>query len=785
MEGRTRLESWKEISSYLQRSVKTCQRWEIELGLPIHRLDGTPSARVFADPAELDAWMAEKLSHIRARPDARLRTKRSAKKALRIAVVGLALFAVAAVPAWLWIWHPAIKFPATTHCVAFLPLENPSGDAKLEAWRTSFPVLVTMDLVQSRVMGSVNSGSLFATLDQAGLWGVPRYSPEDVARLGPKIGCGPVATGSLTRSREGIVLDLAIRNEQTGEVMYSFHETVADEEGLFDLADRLSTRIKFAFNIPRRLIAHDIDEKVGDITTRSPDALHFYCQGDRLVWQGKAHEASLLFQKAVETDPRFAEAYYGLFRACRGTLAHDEIIRYGEKAVELSDRLNIWSRYQVRGDFYQNFRRDYDKAIAAYRGLLRIMDDDLAEYSLAQIYWDLEEYDKAIPLLEKARDRVRDNEYIVRLLAVCEAGLGDFKRAEKTLDEYLGANPKVSTNFLHIRAVYAADQGNFDEALTFMDQLQKLYPNSQRYVRYGKSPVLITMDDFARAERELQAIVAGEEKTQRVYAAMGLVGVYLTQGKLQKAQEEALRGIELAESLGDPGWLKQSHFNKACLDRLSGDLAAALRHVGLACPDTGAAGIYDLGALHLKAMLYLDMGRMDEFEKDLEGIRGLVLREKYPKLMRAYYHLLGQRELRANNVDKAIDYFWKALKLLPSPMGKSNADTDSARYFYSLAEAYLRAGAYSRAAEMYAKVPPYWEQRFNSGDIYARAFYGRAKALELFSGGAGLTDGQRRAERAKAVESYRKFLSLWGQADPVFASDVADARRRLAVLEAE
>ncbi|MGZ8877326.1 MAG: tetratricopeptide repeat protein, partial [Candidatus Aminicenantales bacterium] len=364
-------------------------------------------------------------------------------------------------------------------------------------------------------------------------------------------------------------------------------------------------------------------------------------------------------------------------------------------------------------------------------------------------------------------------------------GQGDFKRAEKTLDEYLEANPKVSTNLLHIRAVYAADRGEFDEALSFTDRLQSLYPNDSRYVRYGKSPVLITMDDFPRAERELQTIVSGEEKTQRVYAAMGLVGVYLTQGKLQKAQEEALRGIELAESLGDPGWLKMSHFNKACLDRLSGDLAEALRHVGLACPDTGAAEIYDLGTLHLKAMIYLDMGRTDEFEKELEGIRGLVLREKYPKLMRAYYHLLGQQELQANNADKAIDYFWKALKLLPSPMGKSNADTDSARYYFSLAEAYLKAGAYSRATEMYANVPPYWEQRFNSGDIYARAFYGRAKALELFSEGAGLTDVQRRAERAKAVESFKKFLSLWGQADPVFRPEVDDARKRLAALEAE
>ena len=785
MEGRTRLESWKEISGYLQRSIKTCQRWEIELGLPIHRLDGTPSARVFANPAELDAWMAEKLSHIRERPGAASTNGWDAKKALRIAAGTLAVLTTAAIPARLWIWHPPVDFPPATTCVAFLPLENVTGDAKLEAWRTSFPQLVTMDLVQSRVIGSWNSGDLFLSLTDLGLWDVPKFSPEDVARIGQRIGCGHIATGNLARSGDGLALELAIRNPQTGEVTHSFRETCADEAGLFGLADDLSKKVKLALGIPRRLVVHDFDEKVGDITTLSPEAFHLYCQADRLIWQGKSYDASQLFQKAAESDPRFAEAYYGLFRACRGTLANDEIIRCGEKAVELSDRLNVWSRYQVRGDFYQNFKKDYEKAIAAYTGLLEIMGDDLAEYSLAQIYWDLEEYSKAIPLLEKARPRIKDNEHIVRLLAVCHAGQGDLARAEQVLDEHLETDPKVSMRFLHIRAVYAADQGKFEEALSFMDRMAELYPNSPRSVRYGRSPVLITMDDLGRARDVLRAIVDGEEETEKVYAAMGLMGISLTQGHIERAREEARRSIELAESLGDPGWLGMSHYNKACVDRLSGDLEEALREIALACPEIERAQIFDLGALHLKAVILLEMGRSAEFDKQLEGIRQLVEREKYPKLMRVYHHLLGLRDLRENRVERAIERFWQALKLLPSPMGKSNADADSARYYSSLAEAYLKAGIYSEAAEYFAKVPPYWEQRFNSGDIYARSFYGRAKAHELFSERAGLTAEQRASERAKAFEGYRKFLRLWGQADPLFAAEVNDARARLAALEAE
>jgi hypothetical protein len=55
------LDSWKEIAAYLNRNIRTCWLWEHELGLPVHRLDGSPKARVFAYTGELDAWRAEKI----------------------------------------------------------------------------------------------------------------------------------------------------------------------------------------------------------------------------------------------------------------------------------------------------------------------------------------------------------------------------------------------------------------------------------------------------------------------------------------------------------------------------------------------------------------------------------------------------------------------------------------------------------------------------------------------------------------------------------------------------
>jgi hypothetical protein len=53
----TALTSWKEIAAYLHKGVRTAQRWEQELGLPVRRPKTDGEGIVFALPEELDAWL--------------------------------------------------------------------------------------------------------------------------------------------------------------------------------------------------------------------------------------------------------------------------------------------------------------------------------------------------------------------------------------------------------------------------------------------------------------------------------------------------------------------------------------------------------------------------------------------------------------------------------------------------------------------------------------------------------------------------------------------------------
>jgi hypothetical protein len=55
------LNGWKEISEHLRRGVRTTQRWEAQLGMPVHRPAQKDRSAVIAFSDELDRWLARRV----------------------------------------------------------------------------------------------------------------------------------------------------------------------------------------------------------------------------------------------------------------------------------------------------------------------------------------------------------------------------------------------------------------------------------------------------------------------------------------------------------------------------------------------------------------------------------------------------------------------------------------------------------------------------------------------------------------------------------------------------
>lgn len=831
MEGRPLLESWKEISAYLKRSVKTCQLWEVKLGLPIHRLDGTPSARVFAKPEELDAWLAEKLSHTRARPEAvpksSRRLGRLLRNALRPAVLpptgeldawtaeklhhGEALENGAARPRrgpkWRWIvvpvaavtlagaaflaWReiPRVSLPAAAPAgpsLTLLPFEDASNDQSLGLWTTAFPQLISVEFLQSRYASCSSLADNLPRLKKLGLAAATRFSMDDMKEISA-LGGEFLVTGSLVRSGKDIIVDVVLNDARTAEPVHTFRSIARGEDELFAAIDELTRHIKIAAGLSAKAISQDVDEDIDRITTRSLEALAQYCRGIRLIAEDQATDAVKAFQAAVDIDPGFAEAYYQLFivtsalaNCCDYDWAQKEAVRAGTKAFEHSERLNIWSRGTLANYFYMDFQRDIPRAVAEYKRLLGLMPDEpVTALQLAQIYWNLEDYPRVISLLE--HPPMKEDTRNVRYLANSYMRTGALDKAETTWEALRLTNPRIH---LYDQELLALARGRFDEASALNDRLRSGVRTLRYSIRYTRVPLLIAGDDFPGAESEFRAVIEHGSPEEQVDGRLHLARLFVIEGRLAEAGEEARAAAVQADELEGVLFNSESHMLRATLLRLSGDPAGALIEAEEACRLCPPDGLFGLRPLHLKGLILLDMGRMDDFEEVAGQVKKYVEEIQYPRLMRAYYHLLGERELRLGRSGQAIDYFWKALNLLPSPYGH-DLDIDASRYYFSLAEGYERAGRFETALEMYRKVPFTWAQKLDAGDLYARCSYliGRTYGQSLPQ--ARWARSRLETERAAALESLRNYLKIRGRADAMFAAEVEDARTRIAVLEAD
>lgn len=247
-EERRLLESWKEISAYLKRSERTCRRFEETLDLPVHRLDGTPRAHVFAYTDELDEWLRRKLNH--ARDEAVQEEKRRVRKrvVLFAAAAGAGALAVAAVLLWLPLGPPPGPVPPRNPSVAVLPFDNPAKDAGLEPWRTALADLVITDLVQSRYVNVVRITDLERKLVELKLGEAESFSDEALRTVAEKAGVDYVASGSLVRRNGAIVVTVRVSDPRAGEAAISLETMYSRESEAFSAADRIGRKIKSALN---------------------------------------------------------------------------------------------------------------------------------------------------------------------------------------------------------------------------------------------------------------------------------------------------------------------------------------------------------------------------------------------------------------------------------------------------------------------------------------------------------------------------------------------------------
>ena len=348
-----RLDSWKEIAIYLLRDMRTVQRWERENGLPVHRLHLNTGSTVYAFPAELDAWYAERKPPAspsdpsavdveeqeddpavvdgptpesapvetrntrgitpvngaggadRKEPhsESDAKPKQSPRSRMVITIV-ITLSAVSALAVlFVGMWMTAPRPPSGKIRLVVLPLKNLSEDASQDY----FSAGLTDEMITQ--LGRLNPPRLGVIAADSS----KRLAGESIAELGHSLDVQYVLEGSVRHGGNQVRIDVQLVqvSDQTQLWADSYTGDISDILRVQDeVATAVAGQIRVALPVGGSSVRGTALAASRPVNAEAYDA---YLQG-RFYWTNRADMPRSIeaYQRAIEKDPQSAMAYAGL-----------------------------------------------------------------------------------------------------------------------------------------------------------------------------------------------------------------------------------------------------------------------------------------------------------------------------------------------------------------------------------------------------------------------------------------------------------------------------------------
>jgi tetratricopeptide (TPR) repeat protein len=655
---------------------------------------------------------------------------------------------------------PTLEIPTDKPHVAILYFKNNTGDEELDYMREALSDLLITDLEQSKYLYVVpisERDDVLAKLDQQEARSYSSDVLDDISRRKPINYC---IQGYFALSGGELRINIFIQKAGKWETIAS-ETAIGQREDYAPAIDKLTKKIKSHFDLTQTQIADDIDLEVGKITTNSTEAYELYIQAR------KGGDIELM-KEAIEIDPDFAMAYRSL-AAYYSNMRYDREMQENlDKALSLADRVSDREQYLIRG----MAERDATKRAEIYKKLLEVYPEDpIGNNQLAVYYMNiLEAGQKAVDrFMTIVKNRV-NNVFLYSNCAWAYRSLGMYDKAKEVLEIYINEISDVPGVHIQLAITYMC-QAKYDLAKEEIAKALELSPKEDSYYQL-RGHLYYLEGDFHTAEEQYKKMLGDDEVSSHREARFSLYDIYLAQGQLKKAKEQADFVIEMGKKHNQEIWVFWGELNALCAELESGNLKEAWRIFENAWrrdiegkEATGREQTYSFW----KVFLSLKMDDLEQAREAAQANKSFLEKatnKKYAQRLDAYPQ--GMIALKEKKFDEAIVNFKKVLSL---SRYQHRWDRDGhAEPMWGLAMAYYDSGDLDSAQQEFENITALTTGRGKFGNLYAKSFYMLGKIFE------------KKDWKGKAIENYEMFLELWKDADPGLV-EVEDSKKRLANLK--
>lgn len=160
------------------------------------------------------------------------------------------------------------------------------------------------------------------------------------------------------------------------------------------------------------------------------DAEKYYKEAEDYFSKGEYEKLVDYAKKAIDADPKYLDAYYGLGRGYLLLKKPKEAVEIFEKMLTIDPKSG--DAYMGLGEIYWREEEDYQKAINAFKKALEVEPNNANNrtiyIALAGIYEELKLYNECLSALEKAKSIDPDYGDVY-------AGFGDYYNKLKQFDK--------------------------------------------------------------------------------------------------------------------------------------------------------------------------------------------------------------------------------------------------------------------------------------------------------------------------------------------------------------